>query len=359
MGVSIWFKDQVAETKEAAIEAYTFARKHNWKATARTVFARKYWGWWALLVFVITLSTVLSAYHNQIGEAIHPYAINIAHSKWAWIIPFILLIVVSFPPLFGHELILLVCGLIWGLMKGFIIACAGTFFGELATYFAFKYAFRKRAAQFECENVFYACLAKLMRDGGLSMLILVRFSAMPGHLVTACQSCIGIGVWYYAIACFLTLPKQFSLVYLGKIFSDTTVIKKNQNPDWNTAGGPGVDLQRYHAKNRKISLIVFAVTTLATIIAAYIVWIRARRIRPTVLVEMSARRQANELQDEESSMPSVPKFELGQLTNSTTLKSVSTGSLNSPSLPHLPYHDEEDNVDYLNSQRRRRGSAPG
>lgn len=60
--------------------------------------------------------------------------------------------------LFGHELILLVCGLIWGIGAGFIIACAGTFFGELATYLAFKYLFRERAKKFERESVLYACI---------------------------------------------------------------------------------------------------------------------------------------------------------------------------------------------------------
>ena len=60
-----------------------------------------------------------------------------------------------------------------------------------------------------------------MREGGLPMLVLVRFSAMPGHIVTAIQSCIGIGIIYYAIAAFLTLPKQFALVYIGKVLGDS------------------------------------------------------------------------------------------------------------------------------------------
>lgn len=52
----------VQEGKEASVEAYHWVRQHNWKATARLVFQRKYWGWWILLVVVIALSSVLSSY---------------------------------------------------------------------------------------------------------------------------------------------------------------------------------------------------------------------------------------------------------------------------------------------------------
>jgi hypothetical protein len=101
----------------------------------------------------------------------------------------------------------------------------------------------------------------------------VSFSALPGHITTAIQSTIGVGLGLYSIACFLTLPKQFAIVYLGWVYGQPT------DP---TAHGMST--------NTKVSLIVFAVTTLATLIAAYVVWIKARRLRPAIL-EMEARRK--------------------------------------------------------------------
>jgi hypothetical protein len=100
------------------------------------------------------------------------------------------------------------------------------------------------------------------------------FSALPGHITTAIQSTIGVGLGLYSIACFLTLPKQFAIVYLGWVYGRPT------DP---TAHGMST--------NTKVSLIVFAVTTLATLIAAYVVWIKARRLRPSILLEMEARRK--------------------------------------------------------------------
>ena len=31
-----------------------------------------------------------------------------------WLIPIAILIVISFPPLFGHEIVGILCGLVWG-----------------------------------------------------------------------------------------------------------------------------------------------------------------------------------------------------------------------------------------------------
>jgi uncharacterized membrane protein YdjX (TVP38/TMEM64 family) len=47
-----------------------------------------------------------------------------------WLIPIAILIIISFPPLFGHELVALLCGVIYGLWIGFGIVAAGTFLGE-------------------------------------------------------------------------------------------------------------------------------------------------------------------------------------------------------------------------------------
>jgi len=47
-----------------------------------------------------------------------------------FLIPIVILIVISFPPLFGHEIVALLCGVVYGLWIGFAIVAAGTFLGE-------------------------------------------------------------------------------------------------------------------------------------------------------------------------------------------------------------------------------------
>lgn len=196
-------------------------------------------------------------------------------------------------------------GLVYGLWIGFAIACAGTFLGEMACYILFRvssarsnrearradllsipiapatpctpYPFRVtylpplavllhgesskvshalgglyrrapranlRSHRVEEKSVFYACLARLMREGGLWIITVVRFSALPGefwrsstptsltssrsletgHVVTAIQSTVGMSIWIYSIAVAISLPKQLAVVYLGVMFGETAQV---------------------------------------------------------------------------------------------------------------------------------------
>jgi uncharacterized membrane protein YdjX (TVP38/TMEM64 family) len=38
------------------------------------------------------------------------------------------------PQLFGHEIVAILCGVVWGLWVGFAIVAAGTFLGELGNF---------------------------------------------------------------------------------------------------------------------------------------------------------------------------------------------------------------------------------
>lgn len=49
-------------------------------------------------------------------------------------------------------------------------------------------------------------------------VLILRFSAIPGHIVTAVSASAGANYWSYLAAAFLTLPKQLSIVYLGEAF---------------------------------------------------------------------------------------------------------------------------------------------
>ncbi|KAK4702512.1 hypothetical protein P7C70_g3718, partial [Phenoliferia sp. Uapishka_3] len=406
---------ELKETKVASLEVWHWGRKHDWKSTIKTVFKRKYWGtilspdqqhgweelalippltqcirpgWWFALALTTALSALLSSYHHQIIAAISPYKVAIKNANWSWIPVIIILVIISFPPLFGHELVILAVGIIWGLGRGFAIACAGTFLGELACFYAFRYWFTNRAQKIEAKHLAYSCLAKMMREGGVGIIILVRFSAVPGHVTTAIQSTVGMSVWIYAIAATFSLPKQFALVYLGVVFGNTGQTMeewKLKHPAGTTPLSDFYSGQGSQKQRHRISLIVFAATTLATLIAGWIVWMRIRRIRPFVIAEMEARRQtaARDLEEittkeelveldaetaaqaPEMSDRVVPWLtsERGVLSrpalssngsgsqirllpwvgrDRSSTMSTDPYSLNSPSLPHLPLPDDVD-----------------
>lgn len=109
-----------------------------WRSLFWRALRRQYWKWYAILLVVVVISAVIGIKHDVIVHKIHPYARHLRHMPAGWLIPIALLVIVSFPPLVGHEIIGILIGLVWGLWRGFGILCAGTFLGELATWYAFK-----------------------------------------------------------------------------------------------------------------------------------------------------------------------------------------------------------------------------
>jgi hypothetical protein len=135
-------------------------------------------------------------YHHQIVIALHPFVQSMRNLKVngvevGWLIPVGVLFIISFPPLFGHEvskisysllplffssktklidpspkIVIILCGLVWGLWLGFAIVSLGTLLGELANYWTFKYLCSHRAAKLEKKDVNYACMCVVIREGG-------------------------------------------------------------------------------------------------------------------------------------------------------------------------------------------------
>jgi uncharacterized membrane protein YdjX (TVP38/TMEM64 family) len=189
-----------------------------------------------------------------------------------WLIPIVILFILSFPPLFGHEIIALLCGVVWGLWLGFAIVAAGTFLGEIGTWYAFMYTLRRKATELERKNLNYGALARLTRDGGFWIVLIIRLSAIPSHFSTAVFSTCNVKFWHFFVATFLSLPKQIFLVYLGVLL----VQEKESNVVQNVMFG--------------------AVFVVSMVLAVYM-WIKMKKVK-TVLLEEQAKRREVRLQEE-------------------------------------------------------------
>lgn len=63
-------------------------------------------------------------------QTLRPWSEKVRDLPAGWLIPIAILFAISFPPLFGHELVALLCGIVYGLWIGFAVVSAGTFLGE-------------------------------------------------------------------------------------------------------------------------------------------------------------------------------------------------------------------------------------
>ncbi|EIW58061.1 uncharacterized protein TRAVEDRAFT_72912 [Trametes versicolor FP-101664 SS1] len=273
-----------------------------------------------ITVVIIAIVVLFIVYQQKIVEWLRPFADWMRRTPGGWLIPIAILIVMSFPPLFGHEIIAVLCGDVWGIWIGFGIVAAGTLFGELANYFVFRWFCMARGKKWEEKKLQYALLAEVVRQGGFLIAVIIRFSAIPGHFTTAVFASCGMGVFTFLGAATLSLPKQLATVYLGAAQSTDNVSKKTKT----------------------IKTIVIIITIVVTIFAMHYVKVQTERIKEEVIYRRRKARQAKlraaaglEPDPESAFAHDVADPLLGRPTETVQLDGV---RLEVPTPQHAPSH---------------------
>ncbi|OXG72222.1 cytoplasmic protein [Cryptococcus neoformans A2-102-5] len=194
---------------------------------------KEWWYYYIILAVICVLVILMSVYHDDIVNWMKPAANWMKNLTAGWVIPIAVFFVISFPPLFGHEIVAILVGAVWGLWIGFGITAAGTLLGEIGNFYAFKYCLRSTAEKYEKNNINYACLAHVVREGGFFIIFVARLSAIPGHFTTAVFATCGMNIWIFTLAAILSLPKQLIVVYLGVMFDSE---EKSTKEKWISHG---------------------------------------------------------------------------------------------------------------------------
>jgi len=227
--------------------------------------------WFYILLLVIIIAVIVGTIlHNKIVTALQPAANWMHNLPAGFLIPIAILFVMSFPPLFGHEIVAIMCGLTWGAGIGFGIVCAGQLLGELASFLVFKYLCRARSQKLQKKNIKFASLVMVVREGGFKIAIIARYSVIPPHFTTAIFATCRMSLWIFLAAAVLSLPKQFLSVYIGVAFEQSA----NGSPT---------------SKSKRITIIVTLITGLITIFAMRYIRREINRVKPAVIY---ARRKA-------------------------------------------------------------------
>lgn len=213
----------------------------------------------------------MTIYHKQIIEWLTPISKKVQSVAWGWVIPVAILFVISFPPLFGHEIVGVLCGVVYGLWIGFGVLSLGTLLGELGNFIAFKWFLQKHAEKLERKSIDYACMAHIVREGGFLVILLARLSAIPGHFTTAVFATVGMNIFIFTIAAVLSLPKQLVVVYLG------VAIEQSGNGNEST-------------KSKIIKYIVLVISFLVTVAVAVYLYGKMQKARPIVQARLREQR---------------------------------------------------------------------
>ncbi|EIW76978.1 hypothetical protein CONPUDRAFT_110730 [Coniophora puteana RWD-64-598 SS2] len=168
-----------------------------------------------VIAFILVIVIVTEVFKKQILEALAPAATWLLATPGGWAIPIGILVVMSFPPLFGHEFVAIFCGMVWGPGIGFGIVCAGTIVGETLMFLIFKYALHSYGERAQRKSISFAAFCNVIRKGGFRVILASRFSAVPPHFTTAVYATCQVKLWQFLLAAVLSLPKQLASVFIG------------------------------------------------------------------------------------------------------------------------------------------------
>ncbi|KAM0787149.1 hypothetical protein ACM66B_006400 [Microbotryomycetes sp. NB124-2] len=239
-------------------QAWQYARRYEYKQLLRQACHIKYLGWWCLVAVVLVLAVFLGMYQDQVVAFMGGHAERIRAWPPSWAVAILVLWIFAIPAV-------LTIGLIWGLLRGAVIVCVGRTTGELWVFLAVRWKFQERARKTEESSLLYACIAEILRGGGLAINTAVRVSFISGHVITILQSLTGVATWVFLLAQVPDLGSQIALVYVGTDSTSTIV-----------------------------SILTYAATLLFSLGALLLLWKPIRSVYPRVKQRLAAPKAADE-----------------------------------------------------------------
>ncbi|BFZ58521.1 hypothetical protein PYCC9005_005584 [Savitreella phatthalungensis] len=162
-----------------------------------------------------TLVLLTFIFHKDLLEWAKPIAQKYTQKPGGFLLPAILLVIVSFPPLFGHEFISILVGFVYGNV-GFLIVAVSITVGESLLFLGFRHVFRDRLVAFREKYANYDIFVRVIERGGFPMLLAVRISAIPGHFSTPLfASILTMPFKTWLLACVVSSITLYPPVYFG------------------------------------------------------------------------------------------------------------------------------------------------
>ncbi|KAG8688691.1 Tlg2-vesicle protein [Ceratobasidium sp. 394] len=246
-------------------------RKESWKD-------RQFLISMVVIAVVLAITIVISVFQDKIVRALVPAAEWVRKAPAGWLIPITILVILSIPPLFGAEIIHILCGLTYGLWIGFLITCVGMVIGEIITFYMFRTCLRSRAEKMERADSGtprFGALARVIREGGFLVALILRYSAFPTHIVTALFAVCGVSFLMFLLTLVLSLPRQLAGVYIGVLAKEVA------------EGHPS-------KFDQQLSTVVLVITIVITVVAMTWIQFRLKAAALTIIRERRARENGSD-----------------------------------------------------------------
>nr|GAT57964.1 predicted protein [Mycena chlorophos] len=227
---------------------------------------------YTIIAVLVALTVVISIEQNNIVNGLKPVTNFLKGHPYGPIIIILIFVIISFPPLFGQEIVSILVGVTWSLPVAFAIVAAGILLGEIANFFTFKYFFTARSQKMQDSTLSFALLAQVVREGGFLIAVIVRYSAIPSHFATVIFATCGLSFWTFLAAAVVSLPQSLVPVYIGYTMDH--------------ASKTGTLVNR----------IVLVISIIITIVALRYIQAQEKKVAPEVIYQRRKARAAKMLQ---------------------------------------------------------------
>lgn len=173
---------------------------------------------------------------------------------------FTLVFFVGFPPMLGFSALSMLSGMVYGLVKGWLLLAAASVTGSFASFLVFRYLLKERSkALLNSNEVFRAFADTLKQEQSLLLLILIRLCPLPYSLSNGALAAVPeLSPLVYFLASVITSPKLFAHIFVGHQLKDI-------GDDGNTTA------------KRIIDVVTIVITGIASATTTYVIYHKMQR----------------------------------------------------------------------------------
>lgn len=133
-----------------------------------------------------------------------------------WLVMFLLVVAVSFPPLIGYSALSSLYGMIYGFPGGWPGLTIATLAGSTASFMTFRKFFSGYAHQLATRNTKFAALSSTLEQDKFSLLWMIRLCPLPYSLSNGALSSIpSVTPLRFFLATLATSPKLMMHIFVG------------------------------------------------------------------------------------------------------------------------------------------------
>ncbi|OCL02335.1 hypothetical protein AOQ84DRAFT_349283 [Glonium stellatum] len=167
-------------------------------------------------VIAVVLGILFLIYNERIFGVLAPLAKKWRDITAGWLILWILIFMVSFPPLIGYSSLLTIAGFVYGFPNGWFIAASATIVGSTVSFILSRSLLKNVVHRLIANDKRFAALALTLKHDGLKLLIMIRLCPLPYSLSNGAIATFPTVHWAsFALATTIVSPKLMLHIFIG------------------------------------------------------------------------------------------------------------------------------------------------